>query len=354
MKLLYSTFLISITLPALSSNLQAASYFYDLTFDAYQSYPQATIRYLSTNAASPSNLSYVSGSVNGCSGVPVFAYLHTSTQWAFQTTENCGSAINTVVEFVFYVNSPLNVGTFEAAAASRGVETGPGFVQFFDAGGTLVIAQNTSPGPQSVPEPGTAGLVGLTAIMFVGASVRWPRKKGMLMNRVATVLLIGVVASAIANATVIYTFEGTPANQTVQISFVLSTSDYLSLTAANNYQISIPCNQFSQETNCSGSVIFTNGMANSNFGNQDVIVANGANFLFDPEAFVVSALHYSQNHGDPTENNGQLNVQKSPGPTSVPEPGYSICIAAVAVLAIGFTRSRKKILSRLPNNCLSE
>ena len=202
MKTLSSILLISASLATVSQNVQAAAYYYDFTFDAYQSYPQATIRYSSTNAALPSNLSYVSGSVNGCSSVPLFAYLHTSTQWTFQTTEDCGSAINAVVEFAFYVNSPLNVGTFEAASASRGIETGPGFVQFYDTGGTLVISQNTSPGPESVPEPGTAGLVGLTAIVFVGASsVRWARKWRMLMNRLATVLLIGVVASAIANAT---------------------------------------------------------------------------------------------------------------------------------------------------------
>ncbi|MBV8476619.1 MAG: hypothetical protein JO249_02550 [Acidobacteria bacterium] len=152
--------------------------------------------------------------------------------------------------------------------------------------------------------------------------------------------LMSLLASAVANASVIYSFEGTPANQTQQISFVLTTSDYLSLTAANNYQISIPCSQFSQETNCSGSVVFTNGMANSQFEDQDAIIANGADFLFDPEAFVAAGLHYSQNHGDPTKNNGQLNVQSSPGPTPVPEPGYWTCIGLIAVIAILRRRNR--------------
>ncbi|MBV8809291.1 MAG: hypothetical protein JO033_11515 [Acidobacteriaceae bacterium] len=166
--------------------------------------------------------------------------------------------------------------------------------------------------------------------------------------------LMSLLASAIANASVIYSFEGTPVSQAVQISFVLTTSDYLSLTAANHYQISVPCNQFSQETNCSGSVAFTNGMANSNFGNQDVVIANGADFLFDPEAFVAAGLHYSQNHGDPTENNGQLSVQNNPGTTFVPEPGYSIYIGAIAIFAILWRRSKGRRLVKELQSQLSQ
>ena len=166
------------------------------------------------------------------------------------------------------------------------------------------------------------------------------------MSRVTTALLIGVVASAIAKADVLYSFEGMPANQTVLISFVLDTSDYLSLTATNNYQISIPCSQFSQETNCSGTVTFTNERAGT-VVTQNIIIANGADFLFDPVAFGVPGFYYSVNTGNPTEDFGQLAVASNPGGVATPEPADSVCIGFIAVLAMGWMLLHRR--SKLSN-----
>ena len=166
------------------------------------------------------------------------------------------------------------------------------------------------------------------------------------MKPAAIFLLIGALPSAIANADVLYSFGGTPANQTAEISFVLDTSDYLSLTAANNYQISIPCSQFSQQSNCSGTVTFTNERAGT-VVTQNIIIANGADFLFDPVAFGVPGFYYSVNTGNPTENFGQLDVENHPGGVATPEPADSVCIGSLAAIAMGWMLLHRR--SKLSN-----
>ena len=181
MKRLHSILWAATILAAASENLRSETYFYDFTFDAYQSYPQATIRYLSVNPPRfVSTLSYVNGDVNGCRAATLLAFQTNDTEWLFETpeTENCGSGIGTVAALEFYVNNPFNVGRFQSQAAGRGVQIDANTIDSYYTSGTLVISENTSPGPEPVPEPRTTGPIGAITLAFLSASaLRWRRKK---------------------------------------------------------------------------------------------------------------------------------------------------------------------------------
>ena len=182
MKRLHSILWAATILAAASENLRSETYFYDFTFDAYQSYPQATIRYLSANPpASVSTLSYVSGDVNGCRAATLLGYQSNATVWNFETPEtlNCGSGTCSVAALELEVNNPLNVGSFQTQRAGRGIQIEANAINFYYTSGTLVISENiTSPGSEPVPEPRTAGSIGLAALAFLGTSALRRTTKG--------------------------------------------------------------------------------------------------------------------------------------------------------------------------------
>jgi hypothetical protein len=156
------------------SSASATTFLYDFQLDALNEYGATNIVY-SADSLDPTNLTYVSGNVNGATSTVLSrqAYDTTSRGYAFWSYPSNPGPVGAVVDMFFSVSFPFSVGqTYETTYAGRGISNGTGGVSYLYTNGRLTISELSA----AVPEPAT------WIMMLLGFGLL-----GMAMRRHSTV-----------------------------------------------------------------------------------------------------------------------------------------------------------------------
>jgi hypothetical protein len=135
------------------SSASATTFLYDFQLDALNEYGATNIVYSADNL-DPTNLTYVSGNVNGATSAVLSrkVYGPTNRGFSFLSYPSDSEPAETVVDMFFSVSFPFSVGqTYETISAGRGISNGKGGVSYLYTNGRLTISELSA----AVPEPAT-------------------------------------------------------------------------------------------------------------------------------------------------------------------------------------------------------